>query len=281
MTYKTLLRYAEKEIEKSGLELEVAKFLLMHFSNKTAAQFYLDFESEVDSKIEASFLKALEDYTKRFVPMQHIMGYQTFYGYDFIVNNDVLIPRRETEELVENVLYFYDDYFKGQQVDVVDIGTGSGCIAVTLSKEEDNMTVYASDISDKALEVAKKNNEKLGGNVSFRQGDLLKPFQGMKFDIIVSNPPYIPSSEDVEKIVLLHEPNIALFGGDTGLIFYERILKDALNYLKPNGLIAFEHAYDKNEEIKALVNHYIPGAKITQIKDLSGKDRMTFIKVGE
>lgn len=281
MTYKTLLRHAEKEIEKSGLELEVAKFLLMHFSNKTAAQFYLDFESEVDSKIEASFLKALEDYTKRFVPMQHIMGYQTFYGYDFIVNNDVLIPRRETEELVENVLYFYDDYFKGQQVDVVDIGTGSGCIAVTLSKEEDNMTVYASDISDKALEVAKKNNEKLGGNVSFRQGDLLKPFQGMKFDIIVSNPPYIPSSEDVEKIVLLHEPNIALFGGDTGLIFYERILKDALNYLKPNGLIAFEHAYDKNEEIKALVNHYIPGAKITQIKDLSGKDRMTFIKVGE
>lgn len=281
MTYKTLLRHAEKEIEKSGLELEVAKFLLMHFSNKTAAQFYLDFESEVDSKIEASFLKALEDYTKRFVPMQHIMGYQTFYGYDFIVNNDVLIPRRETEELVENVLYFYDDYFKGQQVDVVDIGTGSGCIAVTLSKEEDKMTVYASDISDKALEVAKKNNEKLGGNVSFRQGDLLKPFQGMKFDIIVSNPPYIPSSEDVEKIVLLHEPNIALFGGDTGLIFYERILKDALNYLKPNGLIAFEHAYDKNEEIKALVNHYIPGAKITQIKDLSGKDRMTFIKVGE
>lgn len=281
MTYKTLLRHAEKEIEKSGLELEVAKFLLMHFSNKTAAQFYLDFESEVDSKIEASFLKALEDYTKRFVPMQHIIGYQTFYGYDFIVNNDVLIPRRETEELVENVLYFYDDYFKGQQVDVVDIGTGSGCIAVTLSKEEDNMTVYASDISDKALEVAKKNNEKLGGNVSFRQGDLLKPFQGMKFDIIVSNPPYIPSSEDVEKIVLLHEPNIALFGGDTGLIFYERILKDALNYLKPNGLIAFEHAYDKNEEIKALVNHYIPGAKITQIKDLSGKDRMTFIKVGE
>lgn len=281
MTYKTLLRHAEKEIEKSGLELEVAKFLLMHFSNKTAAQFYLDFESEVDLKIEASFLKALEDYTKRFVPMQHIMGYQTFYGYDFIVNNDVLIPRRETEELVENVLYFYDDYFKGQQVDVVDIGTGSGCIAVTLSKEEDNMTVYASDISDKALEVAKKNNEKLGGNVSFRQGDLLKPFQGMKFDIIVSNPPYIPSSEDVEKIVLLHEPNIALFGGDTGLIFYERILKDALNYLKPNGLIAFEHAYDKNEEIKALVNHYIPGAKITQIKDLSGKDRMTFIKVGE
>ncbi|MBM7452862.1 release factor glutamine methyltransferase [Acholeplasma morum] len=281
MTYKTLLRHAEKEIEKSGLELEVAKFLLMHFSNKTAAQFYLDFESEVDSKIEASFLKALEDYTKRFVPMQHIMGYQTFYGYDFIVNNDVLIPRRETEELVENVLYFYDDYFKGQQVDVVDIGTGSGCIAVTLSKEEDKMTVYASDISDKALEVAKKNNEKLGGNVSFRQGDLLKPFQGMKFDIIVSNPPYIPSSEDVEKIVLLHEPNIALFGGDTGLIFYERILKDALNYLKPNGLIAFEHAYDKNEEIKALVNHYISGAKITQIKDLSGKDRMTFIKVGE
>ncbi|MDY0210433.1 MAG: peptide chain release factor N(5)-glutamine methyltransferase [Acholeplasma sp.] len=281
MTYKSLLKLAEKEIEKSELEIEVAKFLLMHFSNKSAHEFYMGFDKEVEQNVVDQYLNAIEDYTQRFVPMQHIMGYQTFYGYDFIVNNDVLIPRRETEELVEQVLYYYDDFYQNQPVDVVDIGTGSGCIAITLSKEEKNMNVYASDISLEALAVAKMNNEKLNGSVKFYQGDLLKPFEGMTFDIIVSNPPYIPNSEDVEKIVLLHEPNIALFGGDSGLIFYERILKDALNYLKPNGLIAFEHAFDKNEALLALIHHYIPNATVRQVKDMSGKDRMTFIKVGE
>lgn len=280
VTYKQLLKIAEKDIEKVNLEIEVAKFLLMHFSNKTPHQFYMDYDTEVDQTVEDNFKKAIIDYTVSYIPMQHIMGYQTFYGYDFKVNQDVLIPRRETEELVEQVLYYYDDHYKGQTIDVCDIGTGSGCIAITLAKEEPNMRVKASDISVEALKVAKENNDKLGANVTFYQGDLLKPLTGMRFDIIVSNPPYIPNSEDVEKIVLTHEPNLALFGGDTGLVFYERILKDALDYLKPRGLIAFEHAFDKSQEIKALVEHYIKGAKITQLKDLSGKDRMTLIEVG-
>jgi release factor glutamine methyltransferase len=280
VNYKSLLKVGEKSIEKANLEIEVAKFLLMHFSNKTPHQFYMDYETEVDKTVETNFLNAIKDYTVDYIPMQHIMGYQTFYGYDFLVNKDVLIPRRETEELVEQVLYYYDDHFKGQTIDVCDIGTGSGCIAITLAKEEPNMQVSASDISDAALVIARKNNEKLGANVTFYQGDLLKPFEGKLFDIIVSNPPYIPNSEDVEKIVLTHEPNIALFGGDTGLIFYERILKEASKYLKPKGLIAFEHAFDKSTEIKALVLHYIKHAKITQLKDLSGKDRMTLIEVG-
>lgn len=281
MNYRQLLRKAEKTIDKANLELEVAKFLLMHFSKKSPHQFYLDFDGEVETEVESNFLEAIRAYTEDFVPMQHIMGYQTFYGYDFIVNQDVLIPRRETEELVEQVLYYYDDHFKGKIIDVCDIGTGSGCIAITLSKEEPNMVVKAADISFEAIKVAEANNKKLDASVTFYQGDLLKPFDGMTFDIIVSNPPYIPNSEDVEKIVLLHEPSLALFGGDTGLIFYERILKDVKKYLKPKGLIAFEHAYDKNDEIKALVLHYIKDAKIVQIKDLSGKDRMTLIEVGE
>ena len=101
----------------------------------------------------------------------------------------------------------------------------------------------------------------------------------MTFDIIVSNPPYIPNQEDVAKIVKTHEPNIALFGGDSGLIFYERILKDAKYYLKDKGLIAFEHAYDKKEALFDLIKHYYKDANVIQLKDLSGKDRMTLIEV--
>lgn len=278
MTYKSLLRKAEKKIEMTELETEAAKWLLMHVSNLTPSQFYLAFDQEVDPKIESIFFEGIERYLS-YVPIQHIIGYQTFYGYDFIVNEDVLIPRRETEELVEQVLYYYDDHFKGQSIDLCDIGTGSGCIAITLAKEEPNLNVFAADISSKALEVAKKNNEKLGANVTFFEGDLLSPLKGKTFDIIVSNPPYIPNQEDVAKIVRTHEPNIALFGGDTGMIFYERILKDAKNYLKKPGLIAFEHAFDKRQALFDLAKHYYPTANIIQMKDLSGKDRMTLIEV--
>ena len=139
------------------------------------------------------------------------------------------------------------------------------------------MTVFASDISEEALVVARLNNETLGANVVFFQGDLLEPLKGKKFDMIVSNPPYIPNSEVVMALVKEHEPNVALFGGDSGLIFYERILKDSHLYLKDNGVVLFEHAYDKKDEIKALVLHYYPNAVIEQLKDMSQKDRMTII----
>jgi release factor glutamine methyltransferase len=278
MTYKNLLKKAEKRIEVTELETEAAKWLLMHVSNLSPSAFYLAFDHEVDPIVEQAFWSGIERYLA-YVPIQHIIGYQTFYGYDFIVNEDVLIPRRETEELVEQVLYYYDDHFKGQKVDLCDIGTGSGCIAITLAKEESNLNVVAADISEKALEVARKNNEKLGANVRFFEGDLFMPLKGMIFDIIVSNPPYIPNQEDVAKIVRTHEPNIALFGGDTGMIFYERILKDSKNYLKKPGLIAFEHAYDKRQALYDLAKHYYPNANIIQMKDLSGKDRMTLIEV--
>lgn len=278
MTFKQLLKKAEKRIETTELETDAAKWLLMHVSQLTPSQFYLAFEQSVSPEIETAFEAGIEQYLA-YVPIQHIIGYQTFYGYNFIVNADVLIPRRETEELVEQVLYYYDDHFHGQTVDVCDIGTGSGCIAITLAKEEKNMRVVAADISTKALEVARQNNDKLGANVEFYEGDLLNPLKGMQFDIIVSNPPYIPNQEDVAKIVRTHEPNIALFGGDTGMIFYERILKDAKYYLKPKGLIAFEHAFDKRQAMFDLAKHYYPTANIIQLKDLSGKDRMTLIEV--
>lgn len=278
MTLKQLLNVGIKKIEKNDeLEVEVGKLLLMHYSNYTATEFYLNYDKEISQEVEKRYLEAIDRYVDDLIPMQHILGFAPFFGYDFIVNEHVLIPRRETELLVEQALYVYDTKFSGKTIDVCDIGTGSGCIAVTLSLEEANLNVVASDISIDALEVAKKNNSQLGGKVTFYQGDLLEPLKGKTFDMIVSNPPYIPQNEDVMDLVKKNEPSVALFGGDSGLVFYDRILKDSINYLKPNGVILFEHAYDKKDEMKALCLKYYPNATIEQLKDLSQKDRMTII----
>ena len=142
----------------------------------------------------------------------------------------------ETEELVGLVLSYYDDLFDGKKVDVVDVGTGSGNIAIALCKEEANMTLTATDISEEALLTAKQNAINNEANVNFLQGNMLDPLieKGMKFDILVSNPPYIPDDEYVEPLVKDNEPNIALFGGDKGMKFYKEILENASKILKPN-----------------------------------------------
>ena len=141
--------------------------------------------------------------------------------------------------------------------------------------------VVATDISKEALEVAKLNNQKFDANVKFLQGDMLTPLKGKKFDIFVSNPPYIPENEDVDSLVKDNEPNLALFGGDDGMKFYRIILQGLRPLLNKKALVAFEHGYDKKEEMLALCKKYFPECKAECIKDLEGKDRMTFIYVGD
>ena len=143
------------------------------------------------------------------------------------------------------------------------------------------MKVVASDISSEALEVAKKNNQKFNANVEFLQGDMLEPLRGRKFDIFVSNPPYIPLDEEVMSLVKDNEPNIALFGGNDGLKFYRIILSGIKPLLKDKSMICFEHGYDKKEEMIKLAKTYFPKSKVEVLKDLEGKDRMTFIYVGD
>ena len=162
-----------------------------------------------------------------------------------------------------------------------DVATGSGCIAITLAKEEPNMTVCATDISFEALEVAEANNKKMEANVKFMQGDMLEPLKGRKFDIFVSNPPYIPEDEEVMSLVKNNEPNIALFGGMDGMKFYRIILSGVKELLKDKAMICFEHGYDKKDDMIKLANYYFPESKVEVIKDLEGKDRMTFIYVGD
>ena len=281
MTYQSFIKSMQDKAYENGKE-ESAVILILEAVTKLETNFlYMKMNEEIDDKTISDFNKIFDIYLFENKPVQYLIGYSTFYGYDFKVNENVLIPRFETEELVENVLYRYDKHFKGQKVDVCDLACGSGCIGVALSLEEPNMNVIASDISNEALEVAKYNNDNLGAKVKFLQGDMLEPLKGYKFDIFVSNPPYIPNDELVDPLVKDNEPNIALFGGSDGMKFYDIILKGVKPLLKDKAIIAFEHGYDKKEEMIALANKYFPKSKVEVLKDLEGKDRMTFIYVGD
>lgn len=280
MTYKALLKQAEKDIDKANLEKDVAKFLIMHYADISVQELYLRLDQEVDVDLIEQFNQGLGLYINEKQPLQYITGKQAFYGHEFYVNEDVLIPRWETEELVERLIIYIDITFSDKKLDILDIGTGSGCIAVTLAKETSNSNVVATDISEKALKIAQKNNEKLETNVKFLVGDLFEPVKNMSFDLIVSNPPYIPNGEAIGPTVI-HEPEVALYGGNKGLDFYERIIRESKNYINPHGLIAFEHANNTKAELAELALKYYPNAKVTQFQDLSKRDRFTFIEVGE
>ena len=224
MTYKELFDLKKSEANKLNKEESAVLILLLHFSKMDGAKLYANMDLEVDSDVLKSFNEAINLYFYKNVPVQHITGIQEFYGYEFDVDNTVLIPRPETEELVENIILTYDE-FMDHDVDTVDIGCGSGCIGITLKLEEPRMNVTLTDISHEAVLKAEANAKKLGADVSFLEGDMLKPLKGRKFDILVSNPPYIPTNEEIQDLVKDNEPWVALFGGEDGLKFYRIIFK--------------------------------------------------------
>lgn len=208
-------------------------------------------------------------------PVQYIVGNVDFYGYELDVDSRVLIPRRETEELVEEVIKRSKLFINPV---IIDVGTGSGAIAIALSKEL-NTHIYASDISFDALNVAKNNIEKNKANVTLLQGNMLEPFikENIKVDIIVSNPPYISHNEQIEEVVKNNEPNLALYANNNGLEFYEKILSTAKQVLNKKFLIAFEIGCTQAEDIKKIVFKYFNNINVEVKQDLSKKDRMLFV----
>lgn len=278
-TMRELLNWGEKFALENRKEDSAVKLLLMDATQKESYEILADMNMVVPQEQVEKFEHDVHLYVEDNIPVQHIMGYETFFGHKFIVNDDVLIPRFETEELVANVLSTYDDVFNGSKVKVVDVGTGSGAIGVTLAVEELNMEVTVTELSEAALEVAKQNANQLGANVTFYQGDMLQPLieRGLKFDILVSNPPYIPLTEEVDPFVKDNEPHLALFGGEDGLKFYRQILRDAHKVVNEKNIIAFEHAYNHKEAMAQLIKEHFPHSKFETLKDLNGKDRMTII----
>lgn len=211
---------------------------------------------------------------KQGLPVQYIIGNVNFYGNTIKVTKDVLIPRFETELLVNKTINYIKDYFD-KDIKILDIGTGSGAIAITLKKEL-NCKIDAIDISEKALEIAKENAKYNKTDINFFKSDIFSNVKD-KYDVIISNPPYISEDEEIEDIVKNNEPHIALFAKNKGLEFYERILKEANNYINNKAIIAFEIGRYQGREIIELAKNYFPNSKISLEKDYPGEDRYIFI----
>ncbi|MCC2833220.1 peptide chain release factor N(5)-glutamine methyltransferase [[Clostridium] innocuum] len=278
-TYHTVLKNAQKRMEEAGYGEQSALLYLLELTNKEAHNLYMEFDEEMDAELETAYEAGIQRLLTG-VPLGHVLGFEWFYGYHFTVNQDVLIPRPETEELVANILTAYDEHFSTQEnVTAVDIGTGSGAIAVSLKKEEPNLHMMATDISEQAVAVAKKNADDNEAIVNFMVGDMLQPLieRNLKVDILISNPPYIPREEEMEHSVVDFEPHVALFGGEDGLKFYRIIFEHAARVLKDRSMMAFEMGYNQKEALCAEVKKYFPDARIEVLKDMSGKNRMLFV----
>ena len=246
-----------------------ARLLLEAVMNTSYNDLFVKPLMEVDSESEEKYNDYLALRAKH-TPLQHITGKQGFMGLEFKVSSDVLVPRQDTENLVEEVL---KDLHDGMHI--LDMCTGSGCILLSLLNYSNDCTGVGADISEKALAIAKENAENLGINsAEFIQSDLFENVKG-KFDILVSNPPYIRTCE-IENLmpeVRDHDPFIALNGHESGVYFYEKIIDKAGEFLKRGSLVAFEIGNDEGSEVKSLMEN--AGYKnVEVIKDYGGNDRV-------
>lgn len=207
-------------------------------------------------------------------PVQYIIGNVNFYGITLKVNENVLIPRFETETLVEKTINYVKKYLK-QPIKILDLGTGSGAIAITLKKKL-NSLVDAVDISKEALSVAQENAKENNVEINFIHSNMLEKID-KKYDLIISNPPYIYYDEEVEDLVKNNEPHIAIYADNYGLEYYEIILKNAEKHINKPGIIAFEIGMNQGKKIKKLASTYLKTDNIKIEKDLTGKDRYIFI----
>ena len=291
-TGKKLL--VEAGVEEEEAALEVRLLLQESFSLNTASYLLRKQESlcKVDrEKVEAAGIEQTEilgkfhsffenfEKRRRRIPLAQILGRQSFYGLDFFVNEDVLIPRADTECLVDLVLEDYADLAKqagSSSLNILDLCTGSGCIGISVAKHLPYQELLLVDLSEKALAVAKKNAEKhLGDNVTLLQSDLLTGVQGKKFSLLLSNPPYIVSRviPGLDREVSEYEPKMALDGGEDGLVFYRRIAKEAKAVLLPGARLYLEIGYDQGESVKDIFQK--EGYEAVEVfPDLAGNPRV-------
>lgn len=282
------LNWASSFLKEHGREENVAQIALGFVLGMDRVQLLANLRQELTEDEWREFKQLILKHVDG-EPIQYLIGYEEFYGRKFLVNPNVLIPRPETEELVFGILERVNNRFKVggvengvSRLDCVDIGTGSGAIAVTLKLEMPELNVTATDISVGALVVAENNAKRLGAEIRFVEGDLLTPFIGKeRFDIIVSNPPYIPLADrkDLSDVVKDHEPESALFGGLDGLVLYRKMIGQLPKVIKEKTLIGFEIGYDQGVAVSNLLKEQFPLAEIEVVQDINGKDRMVFAYV--
>ncbi|MBW9212931.1 MULTISPECIES: peptide chain release factor N(5)-glutamine methyltransferase [Terrabacteria group] len=273
-----VLDYEKKALEKAISEETVMAYLV-ELSQRERYDLYLHFEEESPQDLEKEFCAGMERILKG-EPMAHVLGYSWFYGYKILVNRDVLIPRYETEELCANILNRMDTFFSNaEKIDIADVGTGSGAIAITLCREEEKCVMRASDISSEAVDIAKKNAQLNEATIEFLVGNMLDPLleKGIQLDVLVCNPPYIPQAEEMESSVVDYEPHVALFGGEDGLKYYREVFMNAHRILKEKAFMAFEMGWNQREAMTKLIKEILPEDRFEFLKDINGKDRMLFV----
>lgn len=286
LTIKVLLSTAASLLQESGslsprLDAEVLLAFLLQCDR---SYLFMHPEKVISEKKYQAYMSYI-DIRKKGKPVQYITQHQEFMGLDFFVDENVLIPRSDTEVLVENILSTIKED-TCSKIKILDIGCGSGAISISLAHYASNAYLTCVDISSAALSVSKKNalDHHVQNRMRFYQGDLFEPIpiEDGPFDIIVSNPPYIPC-EDIKTLqteVSEHEPRVALDGGLDGLSFYRRIIKQAAQYLKNHGLLFFEIGYDQGTDVCKLLNDTGMYSDIQVIKDLAGNERVIQSRFG-
>lgn len=270
MTYAELFASYESELEALGEEPETLSFVYKALKNLDLTAFVLQLRQEVSPQ-DKKLLTDIFDQLKAHKPSQYIIGYEDFNGLRFTVDERVLIPRPETEELVNLIL----SENSGTDLSVLDIGTGSGAIAISLAHARPGWLVTASDISTEALKLAKENARKNAVTIDFIQSDVFSKVSG-KFDLIVSNPPYI-SYDDKDEVginVLESEPHLALFAKEGGLAIYRQLIEQASAFLNDGGKLYFEIGYKQGEQVADLLRQHFPYKQVRVLKDSFGQDRM-------
>lgn len=276
------LNWASSFLKEHSREEYAGELLLRHFSGLSRTSMLAMMRDELDADVWGIFQGAVKRHAGG-EPIQYIIGSEEFYGRRFEVNEHVLIPRPETEELVYGTLKRLEKLFSEGLIELVDVGTGSGAISVTLKLEKPALKVTAIDLSKDALVVARKNAASLSAEIDFIYGDLLQPLilQDKKVDAVISNPPYIPIADQewMSDIVTEHEPHMALFAGEDGLDLYRRFMDELPLVLKEKALVGFEIGAGQGEAVAALLKNTFPHANVEIVFDINGKDRMVFAEM--
>lgn len=277
MKLAQLFKDFEEKLIAQGEEAESLSFVYRSLKNLSFTDFVFTLQQEV-TKEEELFVEDIYQQLAAHKPAQYIIGHADFFGMQLKVDERVLIPRPETEELVGLIL----DENSEENLKILDIGTGSGAIALAIAKNRPNWLVTAADISQEALDLASENakNQKL--NIFFKKSDCFAEISE-KYDIIVSNPPYI-SREDESEVglnVLHSEPHLALFADEDGLAIYRRIAENAKDYLKDGGKIYLEIGYKQGQSVPELFRKYLPEKRVRTLKDQFGQDRMVVVDDGQ
>ncbi|MBY5034556.1 peptide chain release factor N(5)-glutamine methyltransferase [Streptococcus gallolyticus] len=270
MTYGQVISQLESQLEALGEEKESLSYVFKELKNWTLTDLILQLPKSVSAE-DKLLLEEIFDQLAQHIPAQHITGKAYFKDLTLKVTSDILIPRPETEELVDLILSENPQ----EDLRILDIGTGSGAIALALKSARPGWQVVAADISPEALAVARENARANQVEVAFLQSDVYSAIAG-QFDIIVSNPPYI-AFEDKDEVgtnVYLHEPHTALFAEENGLAIYRQILSGAQPFLTEKGKIYFEIGYKQGQDLQVLAEQYLPEKSCRILKDMFGKERM-------